>query len=162
MPFADAQALGIEIAGLLTDNEKRNAMRKRAFANSRSMTWARTAQRYVAAFDHARRDRNLTVLKLHERGAPQRGKFTPPDLRTQHLLSMCDDTGLFQHAVHCVPDRTHGYCVDDNARALLVACALAAPGEEALSDTLTTRFASFIQHAWNTDAKALQEFLELR
>ena len=117
-PFADAQALGTEIAGLLTDNEKRNAMRKRAFANSRSMTWARTAQRYVAAFDHARRDRKLTVLKLHERGAPRRGKITPPDLRTQHLLSMCDDTGLFQHAVHCVPDRTHGYCVDDNAREL--------------------------------------------
>jgi glycosyltransferase involved in cell wall biosynthesis len=159
VPFADAQALGTEIAGLLTDNEKRNAMRKRAFANSRSMTWARTAQRYVAAFDHARRDRKLTVLKLHERGAPQRGKFTPPDLRTQHLLSMCDDTGLFQHAVHCVPDRTHGYCVDDNARALLVACALAAPGEEALSDTLTTRFASFIQHAWNTDAKRFRNFL---
>jgi len=61
--------------------------------------------------------------------------------------------------VHCVPDRTHGYCVDDNARALLVACALAAPGEEALSDTLTTRFASFIQHAWNTDAKRFRNFL---
>ncbi len=162
VPFADAQAIGTEIAELLTDNEKRNAMRKRAFATSRSMTWARTAQRYVAAFEHARRDRKLTVLKLHERGAPQRGKFTPPDLRTQHLLSMCDDTGLFQHAVHCVPDRAHGYCVDDNARALLVACALAAPGEEALSDTLTTRFASFIQHAWNKRCKALQELLELR
>ena len=159
VPFADAQAIGTEIAELLTDNEKRNAMRKRAFATSRSMTWARTAQRYVAAFDHARRDRKLTVLKLHERGAPQRGKFTPPDLRTQHLLSMCDDTGLFQHAVHCVPDRAHGYCVDDNARALLVACALAAPGEEALSDTLTTRFASFIQHAWNSDAKRFRNFL---
>ena len=159
VPFADAQAIGTEIAELLTDNEKRNAMRKRAFATSRSMTWARTAQRYVAAFEHARRDRKLTVLKLHERGAPQRGKFTPPDLRTQHLLSMCDDTGLFQHAVHCVPDRAHGYCVDDNARALLVACALAAPGEEALSDTLTTRFASFIQHAWNSDAKRFRNFL---
>jgi len=35
--------------------------------------------------------------------------------------SMCDDTGLFQHAIHTVPDRAHGYCVDDNARALLVA-----------------------------------------
>src|SRR6202023_1953918 len=46
VPFADARALGTEIAGLLTDNEKRNAMRKRAFATSRSMTWARTAQRY--------------------------------------------------------------------------------------------------------------------
>ena len=79
-------------------------MRRRAFATSRSMTWARTAQRYLAAFEHARRDRKLTVLKLPERGVPQRGKFTPPDLRTQHLLSMCDDTGLFQHAVHSVPD----------------------------------------------------------
>jgi glycosyltransferase involved in cell wall biosynthesis len=106
VPFADAQAIGTEIAELLTDNEKRNAMRKRAFATSRSMTWARTAQRYVSAFEHARRDRKLTVLKLHERGAPQRGKFTPLDLRTQHLLSMCDDTGLFQHAVHCVPDKS--------------------------------------------------------
>ena len=44
-PFA------IEVAGLLTDDERRNAMRRRAFASSRSMTWDRTAQRYVAAFD---------------------------------------------------------------------------------------------------------------
>jgi glycosyltransferase involved in cell wall biosynthesis len=160
VPCADAQAIGIEVAGLLTDDEKRNAMRRRAFASSRSMTWERAAQRYSTAFDHARgRERKPTVLKLHDSGVPQRGKSTPPDLRTQHFLSMCDDTGLFQHAVHCVPDRAHGYCVDDNARALLVACALAAPGEEALSDTTTTRFASFIQHAWNSDAKRFRNFL---
>jgi hypothetical protein len=159
VPFADAHAIGTEIAGLLTDDEKRNAMRKRAFASSRPMTWSRTAQRYVAAFDHARRDRRLSVLKLHDRGVPQREKFTPPDLRTQHLLSMCDDTGLFQHAVHCVPDRAHGYCVDDNARALLVACALSTPGEEQLDDALTSRFASFIQHSWNKDAKRFRNFM---
>ena len=58
MPFADAQAIATEIAGLLTDDEKRNAMRKRAFASSRSMTWDRTAQRYVAAFDRARATRS--------------------------------------------------------------------------------------------------------
>ena len=34
---------------------------------------------------------------------------------------MSDDTGLYQHAVYAVPDRAHGYCVDDNARALLLA-----------------------------------------
>ena len=57
-----------------------------------------------------------------------------------HFLSMCDDTGLFQHAVHSVPDRPHGYCVDDNARALLLACALNNPGEERLPEALTARW----------------------
>ena len=52
--------------------------------------------------------------------------------RSDHFLSMCDDTGLFQHAVHSVPDRSHGYCVDDNARALLLACALNEPASSAL------------------------------
>ena len=160
IPFADAQAIGIEVAGLLTNDEKRNAMRRRAFASSRSMTWDRAAERYYTAFDHHRGgERKPTVLKLHDSGVPQRGKFTSPDLRTQHFLSMCDDTGLFQHAVHCVPDRAHGYCVDDNARALLVACALGAPGEEQLDDALTSRFASFIQNSWNNDAKRFRNFL---
>ena len=159
VPFADARAIGTEIAGLLTDDEKRDAMRKRAFASSRSMTWGRAAQRYVAAFDQARRDRKLHVLKAHDPIAPQRAKSILPDLRTRHLLSMCDDTGLFQHAVHCVPDRTHGYCVDDNARALLVACALGARGEEQLDDALTSCFASFIQHSWNKDVKRFRNFM---
>ena len=72
---------------------------------------------------------------------------------------MCDDTGLFQHAVYSVPDRSHGYCVDDNARALLLACALNNPGEERLPEALTARFASFVQHAWNPDTKRFRNFM---
>jgi hypothetical protein len=74
IPFADAQAIGIEVAGLLTNDEKRNAMRRRAFASSRSMTWDRAAERYYTGFDHARGgERKPTVLKLHDSGVPQRG-----------------------------------------------------------------------------------------
>jgi len=51
----------------------------------------------------------------------------PPQMNLTHFRSMCDATGLFQHAIHSVPDRSHGYCVDDNARALLLACALNVP-----------------------------------
>jgi hypothetical protein len=72
---------------------------------------------------------------------------------------MCDDTGLFQHAIHSVPDRSHGYCIDDNARALLVACALNKPGEQSLSEDLTSRFAAFVQHAWNPDTKRFRNFM---
>jgi hypothetical protein len=79
-------------------------------------------------------------------------------MRIDHFQSMCDDTGLFQHAVS-VPDRSHGYCVDDNARALLLACALNNRGEQRLPEILTTSFAAFVQHAWNPDTRRFRNFM---
>jgi hypothetical protein len=72
---------------------------------------------------------------------------------------MCDDTGLFQHAVHSVPDRNHGYCVDDNARALLLACELNNHDERPLSEPLTARLAAFVQHAWNPATGRFRNFM---
>jgi hypothetical protein len=72
---------------------------------------------------------------------------------------MCDDTGLLQHAMCGVPDRAHGYCVDDNARGLLLACALNAPGEQALPEAVTVCLAAFVQHAWNPAASRFRNFL---
>ncbi len=86
-------------------------------------------------------------------------KAAIPAQRTDHFLSMCDSTGLLQHAVHSVPDRTHGYCVDDNARALLLACALGGPGSPRLPENMTARFAAFIQHAWNPDTRQFRNFM---
>src|SRR4029079_9529546 len=54
VPFGDAAALGGEISKLLTNDVLRQAMRKRAYSSSRSMTWARTAERYMSVFDSAR------------------------------------------------------------------------------------------------------------
>ena len=48
VPFGDAAAIGSEIAELLTDDVRRQAMRRRAYAVSRSMTWERTAERYMS------------------------------------------------------------------------------------------------------------------
>jgi hypothetical protein len=39
-----------------------------------------------------------------------------------HLERLTDGRGLFEHALHSVPRREHGYCVDDVARGLIVAC----------------------------------------
>jgi glycosyltransferase involved in cell wall biosynthesis len=158
VPFGNAAAIGKEIARLLTDRPRRQAMRERAYAISRSMTWERTAERYVAAFEHSRQG---DWLKVIARTGPVAIAHSPAasDMQLGHFLSMCDDTGLFQHAVHSVPDRAHGYCVDDNARALLVACALNNPGEKRLSDVLTARFAAFVQHAWNPDTMRFRNFM---
>jgi glycosyltransferase involved in cell wall biosynthesis len=159
VPFGDAKTIGAEIAELLTDDARRQAMRKRAYSSSRSMTWERTAKRYLAVFERARRGHPLKVIGRHTESAVLPDSPTAPQMQLGHLLSMCDDTGLFQHAVRSVPDRSHGYCVDDNARALLVACALNAPGEERLSEALTARLAAFVQHAWNPATKRFRNFM---
>jgi glycosyltransferase involved in cell wall biosynthesis len=159
VPFGDSAAVGGAISGVLTDDIRRNAMRKRAYASGRSMTWARTAERYLAVFDSARRGQRLKVIAGPGQSMISRDSRAPPLMQFGHFLSMCDDTGLFQHAVHSVPDRRHGYCVDDNARALLLACALNNPGEQLLPEVLTARFAAFVQHAWNPDTKRFRNFM---
>ena len=35
-----------------------------------------------------------------------------------HLVRLTDGCGIWQHARHAVPNRRHGYCLDDAARAL--------------------------------------------
>jgi hypothetical protein len=49
--------------------------------------------------------------------------------------------------------------VDDNARALLLANALANSTEPKLPDALTATFAAFIQHAWNPDTRRFRNFM---
>ena len=170
VPFGDAKAISIEIAALLTDDDGRDAMRKRAYAASRSMTWPETAKRYLAAFEDAHEraqyDGAIAVpvaeeiahKYAHEIG--HSGKTNAiPKMQIGHFLSLCDSTGMLQHAVHSVPDRAHGYCVDDNARALLLASVLPSSGEANLSGVMTARFAAFIQHAWNPDSRRFRNFM---
>ena len=159
VPFADPAGIGDAIAQLLTDGPRRQAMREQAYGASRTMTWERTAERYMTAFENARQGHWLKVIARTEPAAIAPRGHPGPAMQTGHFLSMCDDTGLFQHAVHSVPDRAHGYCVDDNARALLLACALNEPGEKPLADALTARFAAFVQHAWNPDTKRFRNFM---
>jgi hypothetical protein len=49
--------------------------------------------------------------------------------------------------------------VDDNARALLLACALNGPGEVPLAEALVVRIAAFVQHAWNPDTRRFRNFM---
>jgi glycosyltransferase involved in cell wall biosynthesis len=146
VPFGDATATGQAIGALLTDDERRQRLCSEAYAYSRSMTWEHTAERYL--------EECARVIAVNAEDPPA----VPPICLT-HFLSMCDDTGLLQHAVHSVPDRSHGYCVDDNARALLLACALNTPGEERLPEQLTARIAAFVQHAWNPDTRRFRNFM---
>jgi glycosyltransferase involved in cell wall biosynthesis len=158
VPFGDSGAVGREIAALLTDDERRERLSREAYDYSRTMTWPHIGERYMAEYGRA-------VETHHNQSRRQRAARFPaskrivPAMRVTHFLSMCDDTGLIQHAIHSVPDRSHGYCVDDNARALLLACALNTPGEEPFPESVTARLAAFVQHAWNPETRRFRNFM---
>lgn len=161
VPFGDVAALGREVAGLLSDEPRRLAMRERAYAEGRAMTWPKIAERYRAVFESTARGARLRLAlpRQDEDTLTVRCLQGTQALPIGHLLSLCDDTGLLQHAVHAVADRSHGYCTDDNARALLLACELDGPAESPLPEILTNRFAAFLQHAWNPGVGRFRNFL---
>jgi hypothetical protein len=121
------------------------------------MTWKQTALRYLDVIDKA--CKQAAMASRQEILTGSAWKSAVPELRLGHFLAMCDSAGILQHAVHTVPDRAHGYCVDDNARALILACVLDGPDEESLPEELSTRFAAFVQHAWNPDTRRFRNFM---
>ncbi len=78
------------------------------------MTWLEVGRAYVRLAQRVLSEAVAPAPRI----APDRSL---PELCLDHLVRMTDDTGLLQHAVRSAPDRRHGYCVDDNARGLLVA-----------------------------------------
>lgn len=159
VPFGDAATMGAEIAALLDNEPRHRAMRNRAYAASRSMTWTQTAERYLSLFQTvAVTQQAPQPSRIHVMIPPGDGRRLPA-ISISHLQTMTDDTGLFQHAIHTVPDRSHGYCVDDNARGLLLACSLNAFGADELPDAMTSVYASFVQHAFNRDTKRFRNFM---
>jgi len=159
VPFGDAKAVSTEISGLLTNDVRRHAMRKRAYAASRSMTWPQTAKCYLKVFEAVRENFEPKILLPNDAIASRTKARAIPEMRIGHFLSLCDSTGMLQHAVHSIPDRLHGYCVDDNARALLFSSELSNTGEIRLPETNTASFAAFIQHAWNPDTRRFRNFM---
>lgn len=156
VPFNDPAAMGQAIGDLLTDDNAREAMCRRAYEYGRDMVWDRVAGRYLEMFGEI-------VRHWVPRPAPQsprpRRLRDLPEFNLTYLEQMSDDTGLYQHAVGCIPDRSHGYCVDDNARALLLACHLSRHAGRPLPDLMVSRYAAFIQHAWNPDTRHFRNFM---
>lgn len=144
VPFNDSAAIAREIGALLDDPDTMRALQRRAYDRGREMIWPEFAARC------------LDVVEKMRSASPAAPAFQP--LGIDGLLRICDDTGILQHSIHGVPDRAHGYCVDDNARALMLMNRLGAEAEPHRTQ-LTPIFAAFIQSAWNEKAGEFRNFM---
>jgi glycosyltransferase involved in cell wall biosynthesis len=156
--FKDPQAIAEAVIDLLDDDVKRNTMRKRAYQYGRNMVWSTVAKQYMELFETARNEyRNIKSI----RKVQPLGKLNLPDVNLTHLQTLTDDTGIFQHAIYTVPDANHGYCIDDNARALLLCSTLTGhdPQVDPLLHRLASRYQSFIYYAWNSNNRRFRNFM---
>ena len=149
--FGDSDAFATEVNKLLSDAEHLRALTERVYARGRTMLWPRLAETAVGEIERivARQPRRIAHADASR-------DVLAPDFSA--VARMSDATGMFQHAILSVPDRRHGYCIDDNARALMLAARIPEldPVER---DRWMTIYASFVQYAWNPEERRFRNFM---
>lgn len=74
-----------------------------------------------------------------------------PPLRLDHLRRLTDHVGVIQHALYAVPDRRHGYSVDDQARALIAGLSYAHCSGQSRTPASAYTYLAYLRHAANPD-----------
>jgi glycosyltransferase involved in cell wall biosynthesis len=148
--FGDSAAFAREINALLGSDRNRIKLSERAYARGRTMIWPRLAELAMGEI--------VDMVATKPRRIMAKVRLTPlvPDIAAVERMS--DSTGMLQHSIYSVPDRRHGYCIDDNVRALMLMTAIDTL-DEGVRDKWMTIYASFVQYAWNPDKRRFRNFM---
>ncbi len=177
VPFQDPEAIANKTIELLDTPAIRHAMRKRAYLFARDMVWKKVAQGYMESFARVRSDRIENPRVQFSARAITRVLDQLPELKLEHLNALTDDTGVLQHAIFTVPNRSEGHTTDDNARALIFAAMLEGLANannlanasnknnderdkaSLLAADFSARYLSFLEHAFNQANGRFRNFL---
>jgi glycosyltransferase involved in cell wall biosynthesis len=160
VPFRDPGAIAAAALDLLGQETKRHAMRKQAFLLGREMTWPQVGLAYAHIFEEVRHLRQAGGSRPQGARISAGSGFDLPPWRFDHLERMTDSTGMFQHAIFSVPWFEHGYCTDDNARALILTTMLEELDEETpVTSLLQAKYAAFLQQAFVAKTGRFRNFL---
>jgi len=145
--FNDSEKLSAILRDLLSDANKLRSLQKKAYYFGKQMSWKKVSKRYVEVLERAASSKKPETA-TRARSAPI---MRIPKFDLTHIKRLTDDTGIIQHCKFIVPDRSSGYCLDDNARALIL-CAWAAflLGDEDAKALLPT-YCAFVRHMQGKD-----------
>ncbi|MHC4488092.1 MAG: glycosyltransferase [Planctomycetota bacterium] len=148
--FGDWNQMAEAIVEILQDESLFYSLRSRAYEYGRLRTWPKIGQTYWKMFSPKR----LSVRFIAKAAPSVAGAISSievPEPSLDHLRKLTDDTGLYQHARFTVPSREHGYCTDDNARAVIAMTKYYGQYSEPEALKLFNTYLSFIQHSQNDD-----------
>lgn len=159
-PPRDDAAIARAVTNLLSDDAWRQNIRASAKRLAETMTWPAVGRRYADLMRTvlaARRAPLFAVGEVRDRSADDR--FLSPSML--HLRRLTDSTGLLQHSRYGVPRYGEGYCLDDNARALILLSTWRGNqevGDERVS-LMISRYLAFIEHAFDSRSQSFRNFL---
>ena len=102
---------------MLDHPEKLKALQRNAYQYGLNLRWPRIGAEYLLEIEKA-----LSLVVVAEQQLRQ--IVDPeiiPEFSLKHIRRLTDDTGIVQHAKYGIPNLKEGYCLDDNARALIMA-----------------------------------------
>lgn len=100
---------------LFTRPDYRMTLRDNARKFGREMTWKNVGLRYVRLIE------KIVPIQEHMHGQAAFTLEQMPKFSWKHIDRLTNQVGILQHATYSLPNYKEGYCLDDNARALLLA-----------------------------------------
>lgn len=155
--FHDSAKLTDIVNDLLSDEDKLKEYQSKACEYSEQFLWENVSKQYISLLKQTEPEKTkfYKIPELNEKSQ------IFPELNLNHLYNLTDDTGILQHARFHIPNRNHGYCLDDNARALLLTMLLKKKlGENEKINRLFNTYLSFIDYAYNTENKRFRNFMD--
>ena len=158
VPFGDAGAIARGVNELLAEPTRMTAMRKRAWKQGRDMIWPMVARRYMESFNLARR--SISEVELAPVEEREEEEALLPEVKLDHLFTLSDHTGIFQHAIYSVPNFHEGYCTDDNARAFIFTILLEELGRSSREvERLSSSYLAFLWYAFDGNTRRFRNFM---
>ncbi len=161
VPVKSPQIIADEVISLFEDEPKRRGFSERALAYGTRMAWPTVAASYLDTFTRAQSEQSTRLRHLFQAKTIAERPLELPELNLDHTRALTDDTAILQHALFDVPRYDDGYCLDDNARALLLMTLLEDAGEAEgkAVHALSSRYLAFVCHAFNAELGRFRNFM---
>ncbi len=147
--FGKHKQLSNAIIDLIHNDTKFYNLRRRAYEYGRNIIWPEIGKKYLDLFSQPQK--KMIGYGFPVKPEPEISIMELPEPPLAHLRRLTDSTGLYQHANFIVPNRNHGYCTDDNARAVVVMRKYNSQYHEPDAARLFDTYLSFTMHAQNPD-----------
>ncbi len=145
--FGSSTHLASTINDLLDHPKELNKLKKSALEYGRNFTWPKTGEKYVKLAHSILEKGYEPAEKLHS----VLDSLILPTFSLAHINRLTDDTGIIQHAKFGIPNLKEGYCLDDNARALLMVLMAYRQMKDARALELSPIYLSYIHYMQNED-----------